>query len=84
MSNYESIPKWLQKDLAIDIIANLIGIKTKKLLQEKDPVAIDLINKEIEHLHQEKKEMYFGNEEIIKKIIIEYGPIVKKHFNQGD
>lgn len=84
MSNYETMPKWLKKDLATEILADLINIKTKELLQLQKSTAKDLINQEIEQLLKERIEMYFGNEEAIKKIITKYGPIVKNHFNQGD
>lgn len=84
---HNHLPKWLRKDVAAEIIADLISHKSKELEILKasgNPIDFTLLTMEIENLLEERKEMYFGNTEIIQKILVEYAPMVKERLTKGD
>ena len=61
-----------QLEVALEIISTKIAEASRKN---------DMYSKnKIEELLKEREEMYLGNTEIIKKIIEEYGPSVKKKY----
>ena len=60
----------------LEIALEIISTKIAEASRENDMYS----NNKIEELLKEREEMYLGNTEIIKKIIEEYGPNVKKKY----
>jgi predicted ABC-type ATPase len=78
---YESIPDWVRLDVAIEIIAEMISTTRQQLRLAKENQNKTFIKeqkKRLDVLRIERLEMYFGNKEVIKKIICKYGPIVRR------
>jgi hypothetical protein len=82
---YESIPDWVRLDVAIEIIAEMISATRQKLRLAKENQNKTFIKeqkKRLDVLRKERLEMYFGNKEVIKKIICKYGPIVRRELEE--
>ena len=62
-------------EVALEIIASKIANVSKK--------GISVESKEMQILLQERQKMYNGNEETIDKIITEYGPEIKKIYEEA-
>lgn len=62
-------------EVALEIIASKIASVSKK--------GISVESEEMQHLLQERQEMYNGNEGTIDKIITEYGPEIKKMYEEA-
>lgn len=60
-------------EIAVEILAAKIAIISREYKIE---------NEELKELIEERTEMYKGNEEVIDKIITEYGPQIKKNYEQ--
>ena len=60
----------------LEIALEIISTKIAEASRENDMYS----KNKIEELLKEREEMYLGNTEIIKKIIEEYGPSVKKKY----
>ncbi|MXQ53054.1 zeta toxin family protein [Shimazuella alba] len=78
---YESIPDWVRLDVAIEIIAEMISTTRQQLRSAKENQNKTFIKeqkKRLDVLRKERLEMYFGNKEVIRKIICEYGLIVRR------
>lgn len=60
----------------LEVALEIISTKIAEASRENDMYS----KNKIEELLKEREEMYLGNTEIIKKIIEEYGPSVKKKY----
>ena len=60
----------------LEVALEIISTKIAEASRENDIYS----KNKIEELLKEREEMYLGNTEIIKKIIEEYGPSVKKKY----
>lgn len=85
--DYDSIPTWVRKDVAIEIMAEMLADKTREILEARKPPVdygkLKKLEQERDDLLGERKKMYFGDEVVIKKIILEYGEIVRNQYT-GD
>ena len=63
-------------EIAIEILAAKIGITSNQGYKVSDDIMKKLL--------QEREQMYRGNQEIIEKIINEYGPQIKIKNNKGE
>ncbi len=59
-------------EIAIEIMATKIAMSSRQGYTIKDQETIKLL--------KEREQMYMENEEIIEKIIKEYGPEIKKNY----
>jgi hypothetical protein len=80
-----SIPEWVRKDIAIEVIAEVLADKSREIEREEQKENPDLnklqqLEEEERNLLKERQEMYFGNTEVIRKILIEYGEKVRKKY----
>ena len=84
---YEDIPEWARLDVAIEIISELLSEKRRIVAESKEKgESKDILEshqKELDMLIEEREKMYFGDKDVLKKIIDEYGPEVRKFFS-GD
>lgn len=67
----------INKNTKLEIAVEIIATKIAKTVKEGYNVNDDKIQKLID----ERNKMYVGNEEIINKIINEYGPEIKRDYN---
>ncbi|TCS93589.1 hypothetical protein [Hazenella coriacea] len=81
----QSIPKWVKKDIAIEVMAEMLADQRQLIREEERKPNPDL--HQIQQLYiqkrkllKERKEMYFGNQEIIQKILIQYGEKVRQKY----
>ena len=75
MINLAKMSKNTKLEVALEILSSKIAGMSKNGLTTN--------SKEMQQLLQERQEMYNGNEQIIDKIIKEYGPEVKKIYNES-
>jgi hypothetical protein len=83
-----SLPKWVRKDIAIEVLAEVMADKRREIMSEEDQPnpdqdKIQRLEDELAILSEERKEMYMGNQEVIQKILVEYGAIVRQKY-MGD
>lgn len=83
-----SLPKWVGKDIAIEVLAEIMADKRREIMSEEDQPnpdqdKIQRLEDELAILSEERKEMYMGNQEVIQKILVEYGAIVRQKY-MGD
>lgn len=77
------IPKWLKKDLAAEIIADLIHHTSKQLYKNHQDIRSIFSETLLPVYLQERKCMYLGNLPLIEKIIFQYGPIIKGKYTNS-
>ncbi|WP_028778238.1 hypothetical protein [Shimazuella kribbensis] len=84
---FEEIPEGVRLEIAIEIIAEILSDKRRLIHRLKEEggkeSSIEKHETELESLIKERQKMYFGDEEVLKKIIVQYGPVVRKFFD-GD
>jgi hypothetical protein len=83
-----SLPKWVRKDIAIEVLSEVMADKRREIMSEEDQPnpdqdKIQRLEDELAILSEERKEMYMGNQEVIQKILVEYGAIVRQKY-MGD
>ena len=62
----------VKRDVAIEIMAGMIGIKINAKIVETDPEIIAKYEMELRQLFDERDKMYGGNQEVIEKILTIY------------
>lgn len=62
-------------EIAVEIMAAKIAMYSNKGYKPED--------KQMKKLIEEREEMYKGNNVVIDKIIIEYGPEIKKNYEEA-
>ncbi|SHE38046.1 hypothetical protein SAMN05444392_101247 [Seinonella peptonophila] len=87
-SELQMIPKSIQKDLAMEIMTELIADKGREIYRIKGQMdeyinEIKELEGEKERLKRERIQMHFGDEKIIFKIITRYSKELRRKF-QGD
>jgi len=65
-------------DVAIEVMAGMMGTKTNLLLETTDPKLKQMLEAELQGLGAERKKMYAGDDVVIDKILNEYGPALKR------
>lgn len=63
-------------EIAVEIIAAQIARYSNK--------GYTINDKKMKELLEERNQMYHGNEQIIDKIITEYGPEIKNNYKKGE
>lgn len=63
-------------EIAVEIIAAQIAQYSNK--------GYTINDKKMKELLEERNQMYYGNEQIIDKIIREYGPEIKNNYKKGE
>ena len=79
--------KFERDELAIDVIAEMMGYARRKLIEAKKGQDMELINsleKELSMFYDERMKVYAGDEEVKEKCIREYAPILKQRFEEGE
>ena len=74
MSNNEL----MRRDVAIEIIAEMIADNSIKLENEKDEKCIKELESKIEKFEDERKKIYLGDKETINYVIDVYGSYLKE------
>ncbi len=74
MSNNEL----MRRDVAIEIIAEMIADNSIKLETEKDENHIKELESKIEKFESERKKIYLGDKETINYVIDVYGSYLKE------
>ena len=64
----------------LEIAVEVIAAKIAKVSNE----GYTIKNKKMQELIEERNQMYYGNEQIIDKIITEYGPEIKNNYKKGE
>lgn len=64
----------------LEIAVEVIAAKIAKVSNE----GYTIKNKKMQELIEERNQMYQGNEQIIDKIITEYGPEIKNNYKKGE
>ncbi len=85
--DFESIPEWVRLDVAIEIMAEKLAEKRREIRsckENNDETQQGKLEKELELLLEERQNMYFGDNQIIKKIIVIYGPQVRKNLEDDN
>ena len=72
----EKISPNTKLEIAVEIIAAQIARYSNKGYTVND--------KRMKELLEERNQMYCGNEQIIDKIITEYGPEIKNNYKKGE
>ena len=72
----ENISPNTKLEMAVEVIA----AKIAKVSNE----GYTIKNKKMQELIEERNQMYCGNEQIIDKIITEYGPEIKNNYKKGE
>lgn len=75
MIDLKKMSKNTKLEVALEILSSKIASTSKKGYTTED--------EEMKKLLQERTMMYNGNEDIINKIIEEYGPEVKKMYDEA-
>lgn len=68
----------MRKDVAIEIIAEMIGDCLLALENEKDENKINEINKKCNLYEKQRDEIYMGNKDTIKYVVDVYGEKLKQ------
>lgn len=74
--------KHVKIDVGIEIMADMIGTRARKMLEEKDPLVKEKLKSEIKLLSHERDKMYSGDQQIMNKIINVYSKEVKKYYQR--
>ena len=64
----------------LEIAVEVIAAKIAKVSNE----GYTIKKKKMQELIEERNQMYQGNEQIIDKIITEYGPEIKNNYKKGE
>lgn len=72
--------KWVQRDVAIEIMAEKIGICARKHFKSEDACERAALDEELDHLYDERNKMYSGDEQTLSKIFNEYAPEIKAYY----
>lgn len=81
----ESIPEGVKKDIAIEVMAEMLADQRRLIREEESKTNPDLhqlqqLYIEKRRLLKERKEMYFGNKVILEKILVQYGEKVHQKY----
>lgn len=71
--------KSVDLDVSSEIISEMIAIRTDSMRNQIDPEMKQKLKNEIKLLSFERREMYRGNEAVIKKILNSYSAEIKKY-----
>ena len=79
--------EFAQSELAIDIIATMLGFNTNEILEEKmksEPNTERMAALKIEqkHLMDERKQIYWGNKDVMDECIKKYAPIIRARYEK--
>jgi adenylate kinase family enzyme len=78
--HYDAIPEWARLDVAIELMAEMLSETRNQMRKAKISKQTSQIKKHKEKfalLMKERQEMYFGNKAMVRKIVVEYGVIVR-------
>lgn len=67
----------MSKNTKLEIAVEIMAAKIAKMAKE----GCKLTDDKMQQLMSERNKMYIGNEDIIEKIITEYGPEIKRDYN---
>lgn len=74
----------VKMDVAIEIMADMIGKLSIQKNKETNPETIVKIEKKLELLSKERYEMYAGNKEVIEKILTVYAEEIREYYRSED
>jgi hypothetical protein len=71
-----------RSELAIDVIATMIGYNINDRVIEKDPLKLNELNKQRDILLTEREQIYSGDKEVMTECIEKYSPIIRARRNK--